>query len=513
MAGKEWYGESVYDIILVTAGRGRLARCRSQMRYAVRQNNQRRNETESGESMSRRKVEVRDMLAARERRAVRQKQMLNMGAGMSLVCFTMNIAGPVKNNALIEAGFCEGARLIRCQLSRHALTVAEEYEARLYTGNELYLLVPCGAAELKRLMLPIEEAGEFGRLLDIDVLGPDGNKIGRSALNREPRGCLICGEKGGGCARNRTHTAVALYHRAMDILREYFCTETAEKISSLATRALLFEVCVTPKPGLVDRANSGAHRDMDIFTFVASSTALAPYFRRCARLGMQKAAEPPRELFEMLQYPGQCAETDMFEATGGVNTHKGAIFMIGVLCAALGRHIVTASEFSVARVMELCGEMTVEAVQAQLEAGMERPPRTAGERLYREHGIPGVRGETASGLASVRDIALPRLRQGLAAGLPLNDACVCALCHLIARVQDTALIARAGYDGQRSVSAQMAQILEETPFPALGQVKAIDAQYIQHNYSPGGCADLLAAALLLLFCEAELKPVPLWAET
>ena len=94
-------------------------------------------------------------------------------------------------------------------------------------------------------------------------------------------------------------------------------------------RALLYEVCATPKPGLVDRHNCGSHRDMDIFTFVDSTAALAPYLEDAVRLGQESAALPPEETFRRLRHRGFLAERGMFRTTGGVNVHKGAIFSVG----------------------------------------------------------------------------------------------------------------------------------------------------------------------------------------
>ena len=102
----------------------------------------------------------------------------------------------------------------------------------------------------------------------------------------------------------------------------------ADRIARDACRALLYEVNVTPKPGLVDRNNNGSHRDMDIFTFADSACALYPYFKSCALQGLA-GKENPQELFCSLRPLGREAEEQMKQATNGVNTHKGAIFFDG----------------------------------------------------------------------------------------------------------------------------------------------------------------------------------------
>lgn len=111
----------------------------------------------------------------------------------------------------------------------------------------------------------------------------------------------------------------------------------AVEIGDLAYEALLAEVNATPKPGLVDRANAGAHTDMDHGTFLLSAEALRPWFREFARLGEASAPKAPEAVLPSLRPAGIAAEEAMFAATGGVNTHKGAIFSLGLLTTAAVR--------------------------------------------------------------------------------------------------------------------------------------------------------------------------------
>ena len=136
------------------------------------------------------------------------------------------------------------------------------------------------------------------------------------------------------CARSRRHSAEELARRTREIIVDHFQTKRASRIAELAERALLCELAVTPKPGLVDMETNGAHEDMDRFTFVRSACALRPCFERCARLGMENRST--EETFFRLRREGLLAEETMLAATGGVNTHKGAIFSLGLLCCAAG---------------------------------------------------------------------------------------------------------------------------------------------------------------------------------
>jgi len=119
---------------------------------------------------------------------------------------------------------------------------------------------------------------------------------------------------------------------------------------------------------------------------------------------------------------------------------------------------------------------------------------TAGQKLYLQKGLRGIRGEVADGLPSVANIALPALEDGLAAGLSFHDAAACALVQLIAQVEDTNLYHRGGEEGAAFAKAA-AKALGNSPTTA--QIEALDDAFISRNLSPGGCADLLAATCFL----------------
>lgn len=108
-------------------------------------------------------------------------------------------------------------------------------------------------------------------------------------------------------------------------------------VAECALEALLLEVAATPKPGLVDRRNNGAHRDMNFYTFIRSALSLRPHFALMAQAGQDLAEKTPQELFNHVRLLGLAAEKDMFAATNNINTHKGALFALGLLCAAAGR--------------------------------------------------------------------------------------------------------------------------------------------------------------------------------
>lgn len=447
-------------------------------------------------------VELWQVLARREGRANRQRELL-AAYHRPLVWFTMNIAGPVKTSPRIRRGFRLGCKWLEQQWLRvHAHVVyKEEYHGP--TGEEAGYVVDLDPLQVKELTLELEEETPLGRLFDMDVLTPDGRKVERQELGRPERRCLLCGGPARVCARSRAHTLAALQQATAALLEKTLMEYDTHKAAELTCRALLYEVATTPKPGLVDCDNNGSHRDMDLFTFLNSTSALWPYFARCTALGRETAALPPEQTFARLRGPGQMAENAMFGATHGVNTHKGAIFTLGAVCAALGRLPSTA----------WCDpEMVLREVAAMAQGLVARAfsgltptaARTAGQKLYLQYRLAGVRGELEAGLPAVQEIGLPALERGLAQGKTLPEAGAVALLAILAGTTDTNLIARSNRQTQQAVSAQVAHLLHSNPFPGKTALKRLDRQFIAQNLSPGGSADLLAVCYLLYFLKTEL---------
>lgn len=446
-----------------------------------------------------RPVALTEMLDARERRARRQRELLDRYR-LPLISFTMNIAGPVKNGLLIRRGFRLGRALLLGQLERMGAPCVFREELDEATGCEGLYAVDAPPGVLKELTCALEDGTELGRLFDLDVLDPDGGKLDRA----EPRRCLICGAPAKACARSRAHSVRSLQAKTQALLEAALNRRDEETAAGLAVRALLYEVCTTPKPGLVDRFNNGSHRDMDIFTFLRSAATLWPYFAQCVRIGRDTASRPAPETFAALRWPGKLAEGGMAAATGGVNTHKGAIFSMGLLCGALGRLDRSAWDRP-ERILAEVSAMTAGAVERELSGLTGGAARTAGQRFYLQYGVTGVRGQAEAGFPAVRDWGLPVLEEGLAQGKTTDEAGAAALLALLAHTADTNMIARGGIEAQRETAEALLQLLRDQPYPGRETLDGLDRSFIGRNLSPGGSADLLALCYLLHFLREEAE--------
>ncbi len=450
-------------------------------------------------------VTLSDVLAAREARAERQRRFL-LRYGVPLVSFSMNIAGPVKDTPAVRRAFRYGQAALNRALTAKGVSILAEQETLAVTGCEAVYATEADPLALKALCVAIEDGIPIGRLFDMDVIGTDGIKVDRAAVGKGERGCIVCGRPGRECASRRLHPVEALQGATARLIEAHFEELDASVTADAVTEALLQEVYTTPKPGLVDRSNNGSHRDMTVATFAASAAALHPYWAACVRTGIETRAVPAAETFRKLRQLGMQAERDMLAATGGVNTHKGAIFLLGVLCGAIGRRWTAGAPF--APVETLCAEsaaMTADVLAEEWERLKADPPEhtTNGQRLYLQYGVTGARGEAAGGFKTVLSFGLPIYRKALQSGLSENDAAAVALLHLLANGADTNMIARGGVEKAGRAREAVQRLLQKTPFPDPKETEALDSTFIAQNLSPGGSADLLAVTLFLAAIAAK----------
>ena len=269
----------------------------------------------------------------------------------------------------------------------------------------------------------------------------------------------------------------------------------AERTAALAVRSLLREAEAAPKPGLVDRFGPGVHTDMCIGHFRKSAMTLGPYF---ALMAGEREPDALRRL-------GIEAEAAMLAATGGVNTHKGAIWSMGLLCAAAGSR----PDNECPDAEDLCDEAariaTAILVLAPLAAsgkqggaGIGLPTR--GERARAEHGLRSARDEAAAGFPSIRAMALPLARSLEEAQTGEDETVIRVLLAVIAHADDTCIVARGGIEALRRSRAWAGRILDSGgPFSAKGKLlyERMLGEFAAARLSPGGSADLCAAALFL----------------
>ncbi|KAA1049040.1 triphosphoribosyl-dephospho-CoA synthase CitG [Pseudocitrobacter sp. 73] len=259
-------------------------------------------------------------------------------------------------------------------------------------------------------------------------------------------------------------------------------------VAALAEEALWQELELTPKPGLVDKSNNGSHRDMDHALFVRSIQAISPWFSRFEEAGRAFSRRAKSEQLSLLRPMGIACEQAMLRATHGVNTHKGGVFALGLLCFAAGRLAENGEQINAlslsSQVSGLCQGMV------QRELASRTSMATAGERQFHQFGLTGARGEAESGFATVMRYVLPYWNPRA-----MHEM----LLRLMAVNPDSNLVSRGGIVGLRDVQMYAQQLLSRGW--EYDDLVRMDKQLIERNLSPGGSADLLSVAWVLGECK------------
>ncbi|WPC41236.1 triphosphoribosyl-dephospho-CoA synthase CitG [Clostridium sp. JS66] len=283
--------------------------------------------------------------------------------------------------------------------------------------------------------------------------------------------------------------------------------EFAHYVASLAQRSILYEVSTTPKPGLVDRDNTGSHKDMDFFTFMASSSALYNGLYECVLEGMSFNGLDSTKLMDRLRAPGIKCEKSMFEATKGVNTHKGIIFSLGILCAAVGnlyrKH--KKENFFIDEVCNEVKDITRDLTVKDFKGISIKTNLTHGERLFKEYGFKGIRGEVEGGFQTVQKQAIPIIRQwSKNRQLSINDLFLQVLMSIMTESEDTNVVIRGGIESlnyTKNISKEFIKLGGMNQIDAIKKLEIMNIKFVEKNISPGGSADLLAVSIFLGFIE------------
>ena len=267
------------------------------------------------------------------------------------------------------------------------------------------------------------------------------------------------------------------------------CARRNHVLATLAEQALIAEAELTPKPGLVDRRGSGAHYDLSLNLMRLSATSLRPFFAAMGAIATGRDLDV--SLRRDLAAIGRDAERKMYQVTGGVNTHKGAIWNLGLLVAAAARNGLTHS-----------GEIAADAgTIARLPDRPQPALITHGDMVRKRYGIvAGARTEAASGFPRVLESGLAMLRTVRAAKSAEEICRLDALLSLMSQVDDTCVLYRGGGDALSVVKSQaQAVLLAGGCATAEGRrrMRKLDQELIARHASPGGSADLLAATIFL----------------
>lgn len=276
-------------------------------------------------------------------------------------------------------------------------------------------------------------------------------------------------------------------------------------VGHAAVRALYAEISLEPKPGLVSFRDNGSHLDMDGNTFFRSLFALRSYFPRMAEAGLCGAP------FSALQALGLQAEARMLAATHGINTHRGAVFGLGLLCASAGQVQAQGLTATPNNLRSALLRTWGEDLKERTDAARSSPPMSHGQQVAQRFGLRSAGEEAALGFPCLFDITWPALQSALTAGAGERAARVQALFATMAELDDTNLVHRGGIEGLHFSQSMAQQFLTDGGVFQpnwVNRARTVHAAFVQRKLSPGGAADVLASACLMSALHHISKPQP-----
>jgi len=271
----------------------------------------------------------------------------------------------------------------------------------------------------------------------------------------------------------------------------------AERLADLAVDALIDEADLSPKPALVDRRGSGAHSDLHLGLMHASALSLWPMFKEMAEAAVQ-FAEIGQPLREALGRIGREGEAAMLRTTGGVNTHRGAIWALGLLVTAAALEPDNCS----------AAQLTLRAAKLALieDRNLVAQP-SHGAQVAQRYGAMGARQQAQLGFPAVMQKGLPQLHLSRTNASGEQNARLDALLAIMTSLADTCVLYRSGLEGLSAMQHGAQRVLDAGGSASLAGRRCLhelDQQLLQLNASPGGAADLLAACLFIDSLEPAL---------
>jgi holo-ACP synthase/triphosphoribosyl-dephospho-CoA synthase len=457
------------------------------------------------------KILSKVLFAKEARRELRKKLALNQFATISV---SLNVAGYPKNNKITQQFFemlLEDFKIFLIA-NRINIFINKKFEILDEVGNFYCNKIEDKTIDLIDLKLKTEEFEqhhEVGRLIDIDVFDKKGVPISSNKTKK----CLLCEKPAMVCMHEKTHSFEDLRKFSFDNMQLYIKAkqkkDLLQNICEMANKAILYEVSVTPKPGLVDFEDSGAHTDMNYFTFLNSSAAISPFWLEISELAFSYTGDLAKALPEIRKI-GIRAEEKMLFATNNANTHKGLIFIMGLSVFATVKSLQGNNYiFDSILFRSSLQKITKNLVENELKLSNKKSI-SHGEKTYQKFGIKGAgaRYQAQMGFPVIFEKVIPFLSEHLEIDRhqnkeELNEIIKKALLLLIANVDDSNVLYR------NSAEAENLKLMANLVYQDKKNYAELCLFCKEKNISPGGSADLLALSLFLFFiqnkyCKNEL---------
>lgn len=442
------------------------------------------------------------ILEARERRTAMKITFAK--SGFNSLTLSLNIPGFPKSNELLSSFFSSVKRALKTFLKANRISLLEEKE-NVFTdeAGDFYIVAisnneKSSLIKLKELTEKFEEKHPLGRLIDVDLFSAEGIPISSG----KQKSCFYCKEQPAVyCMKTKNHTYKEIREKISLEVAGFLKTERENdfvtNIVSYAVRALLYEVSLSPKPGLVAYTSQGIHTDMNYYTFLNSSAVLASFFQEFATAGLSFSSNW-NEVLPIIREIGLRAEEAMFKVTDNANTQKGIIFIFGISLFSYAYLYTNKKDLSDTSFQTVVRKINQAIVKNELRRGLS-DDSTHGEEVFIKYAKAGIRQEVAGGFQTIFQEAVPFLKNNFKPILyknqkEMNAVLQKTLLKIMAQNEDTNIIYRS--------NLQVLQELQSLAHQAIDSSVAYEAlcDFCESNkISPGGSADLLALSLLVHF--------------
>ena len=443
---------------------------------------------------------LKDILSAREERSLFRQQ--TNAEGKAAVSMNLNIPGTPKCDPAYSQFFELCKHQLKNWLLANRIFIDETREITLNHAAGDFYIVPLKSKDtdipgLKNITEQFEQNHALGRFIDVDVADENGILFssGKSKL------CFYCKANTAiNCIHNQRHPIETLRDFQKTEILSYLKAERikhfSDKLCSMAVRSILYELSLTPKPGLVDKNGSGIHTDMDFKTFIDSTAIISIYFAELFQKGTECKQQDLKNALPTVRNTGLRMEQEMFMQTNGINTQKGIIFLLGISLFAAGFLFNENEKFDqekfISVIKALCNNLV------ETEFTNHKDSLTHGELCFKKYHTGGIRYEAENGFPTIFMHSLPVLENE---NSTTDVSLYKTLLSIMAVLADTNILYRSNIQTLEILQEMSKKALSDFSMEAYAEI--ID--FCMHKkISPGGSADLLSITIFIFLMKTEL---------
>ena len=461
---------------------------------------------------------ISQILHARDQRASYRKQFADNG--FPSLSVSLNIAGYPKHNHSTKAFFAIIISDLKEYLKANGITILEQKEINITDNDGDFYIAPLSAdsdvISIKQITEQYEANHPAGRVIDIDITTTTFEPISSGKRKK----CIVCSNQAAvDCMRSQNHSVTEVREVTFNTIESFLLSHRdsfiKRELSSYLLKSILYEISLTPKPGLVDTANPGIHTDMNYYTFVNSTSILTTYFNDIIDLAINNKMAKLETVLPQIRYIGIKAERNMFDQTNGVNTQKGGVFLLGLSAYAAAYTVVNHGMFDVNMCADIIKTICADIVKNEIESG--KAENSHGIDCYNKYGnkYGGARLEAQNGMSTAIKYGFNIFnRSGIEMNRNSNKKVLdthlfAALLNIMANNCDSNILFRSNeeiLEGFKNAAQKAYCRIKngEEPQSALNHLTTY-CNY--HRISAGGAADLLSVAIFFYLCKQEFGKV------